>query len=167
MPYAWTDTDAPDTAELHLWPHQSLTAPGFALFILATFALILMPLLTVMGTTLLWGLLPFMMLALGAIWWALQKSRQNAQILEILTLSPRTARLIRQNPSGAQQDWHSNRYWVVPQLYPRDGPVPNYVTLRGEGREVEIGAFLAEDERKELYREMTRIFTRQPDTADP
>jgi uncharacterized membrane protein len=33
--------------------------------------------------------------------------------------------------------------------------VPNYVTLSGAGREVEIGAFLSEDERKALYGELS------------
>ena len=34
------------------------------------------------------------------------------------------------------------------------GPLPNYVTLSGNGREVEIGAFLSEDERKSLFKEL-------------
>lgn len=33
--------------------------------------------------------------------------------------------------------------------------MPHYVTLSGAGREVEIGAFLSEDERKELYAELS------------
>ena len=32
--------------------------------------------------------------------------------------------------------------------------MPFYVTLNGNGREVEIGAFLSEDERKSLYEEL-------------
>jgi uncharacterized membrane protein len=40
--------------------------------------------------------------------------------------------------------------------YDTDGPVPHYVTLQGAGREVEIGAFLSEDERCALYDELRR-----------
>jgi uncharacterized membrane protein len=40
-------------------------------------------------------------------------------------------------------------------LYGTEGPLPNYVTLSGNGREVEIGAFLSEDERKSLFKELT------------
>jgi uncharacterized membrane protein len=36
--------------------------------------------------------------------------------------------------------------------------VPNYVTLSGNGREVEIGAFLSEDERKALYQDLAQTF---------
>jgi uncharacterized membrane protein len=40
-------------------------------------------------------------------------------------------------------------------LHEEAGPVPNYVTLRGGDREVEIGAFLSADERAALYDELT------------
>jgi len=39
-------------------------------------------------------------------------------------------------------------------LYGTERPLPNYVTLSGNGREVEIGAFLSEDERKSLFKEL-------------
>jgi uncharacterized membrane protein len=37
------------------------------------------------------------------------------------------------------------------------GPVENYVTMRGNGRTVEIGAFLSPDERLDLYRELMQL----------
>jgi hypothetical protein len=40
------------------------------------------------------------------------------------------------------------------QLYPTQGPVPQYLTLRGNGREVELGAFLSEEERVALRDEV-------------
>lgn len=160
MPYNWTDTKQHDERELHLWPHQSLPPKGFAGIIVLAFVLLLMPLFALLGTVLLWGLLPFLMLALAALWLALGRSRRDAQIIEVLTLSPDLARLIRRNPRGDIQEWESNRYWVTPELHQRGGPVPNYVTLRGNGREVEIGAFLSEDERKSLFDDLQRAFGR-------
>jgi uncharacterized membrane protein len=41
-------------------------------------------------------------------------------------------------------------------MHERGGPVPNYVTLTGDGREVEIGAFLSEEERISLFDELTK-----------
>jgi len=38
--------------------------------------------------------------------------------------------------------------------------VPYYITLRGKGREVEIGKFLSEDERKALFDELNRSLLR-------
>ena len=164
MPYSWTNNaevaPAPARRELHLWPHQSLAPAGFAGFIAVTFVFLTLPLFALLGTVLLWGLLPFLMLALAALWFALGRSRRDAQVLEVLTLSPDRAHLRRSNPRGDVQEWESNRYWVEPLLHEKGGPVPYYVTLRGAGREVEIGAFLSEDESKALYDDLTRAFRR-------
>ncbi|MCL6284356.1 DUF2244 domain-containing protein [Ruegeria sp. 2012CJ41-6] len=150
MPYRWTSSSE-TTSELRLWPHNSLPAKGFAATVLAIFALATVPLIMLLGSVLLWGLLPFVLLAVAGIWWALQANYRSRRILEILTLSDADARLVRHDPGGKVQEWHCNRHWARPALHPDDGPVPNYVTLKGAGREVEIGAFLSEDERKALY----------------
>lgn len=161
MPYDWIRRD-PDgaEAELHLWPHQSLDPRGFAWVFLTLFALILVPLLSLIGTVVLWGILPFMLLTLGGIWLAIRRSQHHNQILEVLTLSPERAHLMRRNPRGDVQEWDCNRYWAAPEMHPRDGPVPHYITLRGGGREVEIGAFLSEEERVALYDELVRVLRR-------
>lgn len=157
MPYSWIQTEATEPRqELHLWPHQSLRPGGFVLFIGVTLALVLLPLLPVLGTALLWGLLPFMALAVGGVWFAIHRSRRAAQILEILTLTDSRAQLVRHNPGGKVQQWDCNRHWAQLLMHEADGPVPHYVTLRGGGREVEIGAFLSEDERVALYDELSR-----------
>ncbi|HBS50793.1 MAG TPA: DUF2244 domain-containing protein [Rhodobacteraceae bacterium] len=155
MPYDWIAKDTEhDTAELHLWPHQSLPPRGFAAVVLMTFTLILVPLVPFLGTVVLWGILPFMLVALGGIWLALRRNWRDQRILEVLTLTDDTARLVRRNPRGDVQNWECNRYWAQAEMHARGGPVPHYITLRGGGREVEIGAFLSEDERKALYDEL-------------
>ncbi len=162
MPYTWTDPDtAAETRELHLWPHNSLPPRGLALFVLGTFALLMVPLLALLGSVLLWGILPFILMAVGGIWFALNRSYHHRSILEVLTLTHDHARLTRQNPDGAVQEWDCNRYWVHPEMHARGGPVPYYVTLRGGGREVEIGAFLSEEERKALYDELVAALHRE------
>ena len=161
MPYAWTEC-APDsdTRELHLWPHQSLTPKGLVFFVGATFALVALPLLMVLGSALLWGLLPFVLVTLGGMWLALNRNRRDAQVIEVLTLTPDRARLVRRNPDGEVQEWDCNRYWTTPQMHESGGPIPHYVTLRGCGRTVEIGAFLSEEERVALYDELAGILRR-------
>lgn len=156
MPYRWsTDQTTQNTTRvLELWPHNSLPKSGFALFIGVTFGLIILPLLAMSGTMIFWGLLPFLMLALWAIWAALQKSYKNNEISERLSFGHRTLDLVRVNPRGDTQSWSCEAYWSRASLYTSEGPVPFYVTLNGNGREVEIGAFLSEDERKSLYDEL-------------
>ena len=158
MPYDWIQKQqSPDSRIIELWPHNSLPPNGFAGFILATFAFITLPLYGLMGTVVFWALLPFLMVTLGVIWVALRRSYFNRQILEQLTLDSEEIELVRQNPSGATQSWSCNGYWAKVQMHPKGGPVPNYVTLSGNGREVEIGAFLSEEERKALYDDLRRL----------
>jgi uncharacterized membrane protein len=152
MPYRWTDH--PDTRHLTLWPHRSLPRRGFAAMIIGTFAMITLPLYPLLGTAVLWGLLPFLLLAVAALWWALERSYRDGDILEELTLSPDTIRLTRRNPRGDRQDWDCNTHWARAEMHPMGGPVPFYVTLTGNGRRVEIGAFLSEPERQSLYGEL-------------
>lgn len=153
MPYQWSPSpDAPQS--LRLWPHRSLPRRGFAAVVLGTFTFITIPLLPLLGTVLLWGLLPFLLMAVGGIWWALERSYKDGEILETLTFTTETLNLERVNPKGDRQSWDCNPYWARAQMHTTGGPVPFYVTLTGNGRTVEIGAFLSEDERKSLYGEL-------------
>lgn len=158
MPYEWSKEPPQDTADwtLSLWPYRSLLRREFVLFIGATAALVALPLLTVIGTAVLWGLLPFFVMMLAGIWYALHVSYRRGEVLEELTVTDDTAHLTRHNPKGPRQDWEANRYWVSVHLHPSEGPVPNYLTLRGGDREVEIGRFLDAGERLALYDELQR-----------
>lgn len=160
MPYQWTTTPDETPQRLLLWPHQSLPSRGMAAFVLATFAMMLIPIITLLGSPVLWGLLPFALLAVWGLYFALQRNHHARQIEEVLTLSDDAAQLIRTEPSGVVKEWDCNRYWTTITKYAIDGPVPQYVTLKGKGREVEIGAFLSEDERVALYDELQRVLHR-------
>ena len=158
MPYAWTETPSPDDAELHLWPHRSMTAEGFALFMAATLALAMLPLVWFVGTFAFWGLLPFMLAAVAGLYYALRRNGKDRHILEVLTISGDHVQLTRHDPRTGAQSWEDNPYWVRVTCHTEGGPVPFYITLKGTGCEVEIGAFLSEDERKALYDDLrTRI----------
>ncbi|MFN3847091.1 MAG: DUF2244 domain-containing protein [Paracoccaceae bacterium] len=160
MPYQWlpseTGPDDSETRRMQLWPHRSLPRQGFVLFIGATSALIALPLLTVVGSPVLWGLLPFLVLAIAGVWWALQRSYRDTEILEELTLTPARMTLTRQGPRGAHAEWEANPHWVQIELHAKGGPVENYLTLRGAGRQVEIGAFLSIEERTTLSNDLTK-----------
>lgn len=155
MPYHWTPAtpDCPET--LTLWPHRPLTAQGFVLFIAVTAAMMALPLLVLLGTPMLWVMLPFPLAAIAGVWIALQRSARDGALLEVLTLTPEELVLVRHNPRAPAQRWQANPYWATVQIYPHATPIPNYLTLKGGGREVELGAFLGPDERRALMQRLT------------
>lgn len=158
MPYEWTPEPAHHEPhwQLSLWPYRSLLRKDFVLFIGGTAALVSLPLLTLLGQAVLWGLLPFFGLMIAGVWYALHVSYRRGEVLEELTVNENRAHLTRHNPKGDVQEWEANRYWVTVHLHPKGGPVENYLTLRGGDREVEIGAFLDAEERLTLYDDLQR-----------
>ncbi|UWR21381.1 DUF2244 domain-containing protein [Sulfitobacter sp. S190] len=160
MPYEWTSAPHSTPQIMRLWPHQSLPARGMAAFVLTTFTLICIPTLPLLGSPILWGMLPFTMAAVWGIYFALQRNHRARLIEEELVLDRDMARLVRTNPKGDTQEWDCDRYWTQVTKYDDEGPVPHYVTLRGKGREVEIGAFLSEEERIALYEDLQRALKR-------
>lgn len=159
MPYEWLPPEG-GTDRLHLWPHRSLTQRGFVGFVGLTAALIAAPLVASLGSPVLWALLPFLIGTIWAIWFALRKNGRDRDIVEELTLSSDRITLVRHGPKGRRQDWAANPYWLRITLHQTGGPVPNYLTLKGEGREVELGAFLAEEERIALRDELQEHIAR-------
>jgi uncharacterized membrane protein len=157
MPYRWTSAPTAPTRELLLWPHNSLPKRSLAVFVVATFTLILIPTLPLLGSVVFWWLLPFLMLTVWGIFYALHRNRLSRQIIELLTLDQNSTHLTRINANGKVQTWDCNRYRTRVTKYEDRGPVPHYVTLKGKGREVEIGAFLSEDERIALYNDLLRV----------
>ena len=155
MPYEWTQAQT-GIAELHLWPYRSLPRRGMVWFLGITAAFLGLPAVVLVGSPVLWGLLPFLLGAIWAVWAALNRSFRDGEIVEVLRLSPDTAQLTRHGPRGRRADWQANPHWVQVTLHATGGPVPNYLTLRGAGREVELGAFLTEGERITLERELRR-----------
>jgi uncharacterized membrane protein len=154
VPYEWTPS--PQAKALHLWPYRSLPRRGFVLFIGVTVLMISLPLLAVLGSPVLWGLLPFFVLAIGGMYLALQRSYRDGEILETLTFEQTRLHLVRHGPRGKRQEWEANPHWVRVELHAMGGPVPEYITLLGGPREVELGAFLSEEERVTLAREVRK-----------
>jgi len=158
MPYEWITPEAEDApqAELHLWPYRSLPRRGFVTFMAATLVMVTMPLLASLGTPVLWGLLPFLAITIGGLWWALQRNHDDGLTIEELRLWSDRITLTRHNPRGPRQDWEANPHWVRLTDHEGGGPIPHYITLKGAGREVELGAFLSEEERVALHDDLRK-----------
>ena len=141
---------------MHLWPYRSLPRRGFVWFIGITTAMISLPLIGLIGSPLLWALLPFPAAAVAGIWWAIERSYADGAIRKELCLWADRVSLTRHAQRKPTQVWEANPHWVQVGLHVSGGPVEDYLTLKGAGREVEIGAFLTVAERRALYAELSQ-----------
>ena len=102
MPYRWQDETAhsgpalEDTphgnaarnrGRLVIWPHRSLPAAGFAWVIGLAAAGLALPILSMLGRAVLWGLLPFAGIAVGGLWMAIRASNRQGRMHEVVDLS--------------------------------------------------------------------------------
>ncbi|MCB1388071.1 MAG: DUF2244 domain-containing protein [Rhodobacteraceae bacterium] len=159
MPYVLTRTDETQ-AHLRAWPHNALNPRGFVMVIAMTAATLAMPLIAVLGSRVLWGLLPFAAVALWGLWFALDRNWKDRAILEEMALNRQGVTLVRTNPRGPRQEWRADPHWITLKMVPRGGPVENYLVLGGGGREVELGAFLTPSERSLLNDELSTLLVR-------
>ncbi|WJS86121.1 DUF2244 domain-containing protein [Paracoccus sp. TOH] len=156
MPWQWHDA-APEQSgavfRLEIRPHRALPRRGFVWVIGLTAGFLALPLIAVLGTAVLWGLLPFAALAVWGLWAAIRRSYRVPQ--EVMLLSRDRLELVRSDPGRADRIWRTNPYWVRAVLR-ANGPVEDYLVLTDGKREVELGAFLAPEERVALRDELTR-----------
>lgn len=161
MPYRWLDDDtAPEQSgavsyRLEAWPYRSLPIRGFVWIIALTAGALLLPLLAVLGSPVLWGILPFAGLAVWALWHAIQRSYRSGDTREVLVLTREALTLTRSDPGRKDRIWETNPYWVRASLSAA-GPVEHYLILSDGRREIELGAFLAPEERQSLHHEVVR-----------
>lgn len=159
MPYAWKQT-APEQSgavlyQLDLWPHRSLPRKGFVWVIGVTAIGLVIPMLAVIGSGAMWGLLPCALLVIWALWRAIERSYVSGTAHERLLLSQSQLRLIRSDPGRKDRVWQTNPHWVRTRIS-TNGPVEDYLILTDGQREIELGAFLSPEERIALRDELDR-----------
>lgn len=151
---------AAPVAELHLWPHRSLPPRGFVWVIGASATGLIIPLLAMLGSVVMWGLLPFALTAIWALWVAIERNaRASRATREILRLSRDSLSVLRRDLGREDRFWQANPYWVRLRIR-QDGPVAHYLTLTDGQREIEIGRFLSPEEREALALELERALAR-------
>jgi uncharacterized membrane protein len=148
QPGALSSSDTAPLWQVRLTPYRSLSPTGFVWVIGLLSGGLAIPLLGVFGTPVLWGLLPFLILTVGGLWYFIMRNTRDGHITEDLTLWNDRLTLTRIDPKGQRQDWEANPYWV--KIRQHSKPVEHYLTLQGGPREVELGAFLSPEERKTL-----------------
>lgn len=144
---------------VELWPNQSLTRPGLRWFLGISAAFLILPLLFVTGTLAFWGMAPFLGLAFFGIWYAIRRNGRNLTLSETLWIWRDEVRVERSEPNGRVLRWQAEPLKVRIRLHD-DAKIEDYLTLSGGGRVIELGAFLAPEERVALADEIERALTR-------
>lgn len=161
-------TQRPDAPLYHkkVSPHRSLSNFGFASTIVSTACAFLLPLLAFLGTFALWALLPFIAAAVAALWYFIRRSDKDGTLSEQIFIWPDLIAVHRHNPRKRDQFWCANPFWVTVQTR-HTKECPNYLTLKGAGREIELGAFLSIEERDTLHTEIRQNIAKTFSTATP
>ncbi|MEM6441274.1 MAG: DUF2244 domain-containing protein [Pseudomonadota bacterium] len=144
-----------------LWPNRSLSGRGFVGVMAFTGAMLSLPLVAIGLVKAALGLAPFLAGALGALGYAIHCSNRDGRLTEELRLWPDLIAVERREPQGRVLRWQANPYWVSVTVHPEGrGRPENYLTLKGAGREIELGAFLSPEERAALAEEVETALAR-------
>ena len=135
---------------LTLRPNRSLGRTGVTWLLSTVAGGLAIPLLPFLGTSVGWALLPFLIVPLLLLYGFLRLNYRDGQLTETLCLWPELITVTRRNPAGTEQFWQAHPFWVKLKIQP-DGRPENYLTLKGNGREIELGAFLSPEERVALH----------------
>jgi len=142
-----------------LWPNRSLGPRGHRTVMRIAALGLGLPMLALAGTTVVWGLVPFAAAALGGLWYGFRRNNFDGRLTEEVTVWRDEIRIERREPSGRVLRWSADPMDTRIRL--REGAkVEKYLTLRGAGREVELGAFLSPEERVDLAAEVEAALTR-------
>lgn len=93
-----------------------------------------------------WPVMPFMGLDVLALAWAFRASRRAARGHERIIVRAGDVEISRVPASGAPSATHFNPYWLQVRIT-EDMEQPRHLLLSSHGRTIELGRFLAPEER--------------------
>jgi uncharacterized membrane protein len=152
--------------QVTLWPNRTLGRRGTRILLLGSAFAYALPLLALAGSPALWVMAPILAFHVVLLWWFLRRNTRDGRLTETLSLWPDLVRVERREVSGASLVWEANPYWLRLTLHP-EGKVENYLTLKGEGRAIELGAFLSPGERVSLKAEIEAALGRARGLSSP
>ena len=134
---------------LTIWPHRSCSKKMFQTVIILTTIGLTIPSLLIFKFEFLLATLPFSFITIALLIFFSKINFTDAQLKETLKIFPTNILLQRSEPRGELKIWTANPFWTQVRIY-NNGPVQSYLTLKGNGKEVEIGSFLTPQEREDL-----------------
>ena len=134
---------------LTIWPHRSCDRKTFRLILVVIGFILIAPTFLFLNLSFALSILPFSLLSILILSLVGNKNFNDALLIEKLQIYPKKIILERTEPNNRIKKWHSNPYWTKVNIY-NNGPVESYLTLKGNGKEVELGSFLTPEERINL-----------------
>jgi len=137
-----------DRFSARLTPYRSLGPEGFVLLmaIICAISFVAGVVFWLAGA---WPVFFFFGLDVALIYWAFKLNYASARLYETVDLSGDELIVRRVAPGKAPQQWSFHPYWVRVEIeYDDETCGPLY--LRSHGKRLQIGAFLAANERKEF-----------------
>ena len=131
-----------------LYPHRSLSPTGFLILMSAIGGV---SFVTGMAFLLIgaWPVFGFFGLDVALIYAAFKLNYRSGRLYETVELTPEALVITRVHPSGKQESFDFNPYWVRVRL----AELPqgrNDLRVASHGREFAFGRFLTDDERRDL-----------------
>jgi uncharacterized membrane protein len=140
-----------------LTPHRSLSQTGFVILMSAVC-------LVSFGTGLLfyligaWPVIGFMGLDVLLIYVAFKLNYRAGRLYEMVDLQEDTLTVTRVQPSGKEQSWRFNPYWVQLKLEPRIGR-SSELSLVSHGARVSFASFLSDHEREDFAEALAKALS--------
>lgn len=142
------DANRGGTFRAVLYPHRSLGPKGFLVLMLAIGGVSF-----VTGMVFLmkgaWPVFGFFGLDVALVYAAFRLNYRAGRLYETVELTPQALTITRVHPSGQQESFGFNPYWVRVRL--AEGPQGRTdLRLASHGREFAFARFLTDDERRDL-----------------
>ena len=144
---------------LTLWPNRSLSQDNFRIFLGIVGVLIFLPFIPLLMQATTAALLLFPLATFLLLYTAFRKNYQDGKLVEVLKVFPSEISVSRESTNGHTKDWSANPYWTKVKLHNKKGLVENYLTLSGNGREIELGAFLTPEERISIKEKIDEVLS--------
>jgi len=146
--------------KIKLWPNRSLSYKGFVFTMIITGIGLTIPIVPILGNNVGLAIIPFALMTFVFLFFSFVVNYRYGKMYEELTISSNLIEIKRVNSDGTIKKWSANPYWVKVNLYERNQRIKNYLTLKGNGREIELGSFLAPYERKEIKNKIDNVITK-------
>jgi uncharacterized membrane protein len=152
-------TGSPARFDIVLYPNRSLGRTGFAVLM---GAIVLVSAAIGAGFMMVgaWPVTGFLGLDVVLIFLAFRWHDREARRAEFVRLDGDGLTVRRLAPDGSSASWHFEPYWLRVSIEAA-GRHDRRLILRSHGRQLEIGAFLTQEERQELARALEAALREQ------